>query len=123
MSEMWTQFVPVLLQWLKEQMSAKGHRQEAAIRALQTAVLETNLYETALGRGDQRNLERQRELMGLWGAAAASFYRFDPDLTERLQLKAEYRTDPESWTRENLRGARISLQEITELTRQLLREG
>ena len=96
---------------------------EQAVRALQGAAIQTNLYEAALRKGDSRDAVREGTLAGLWSAAAGSFYRLNPDLAERLQLKAEYWTDPDAWSPKQIMGARISLQQITELTRQLLREG
>ena len=96
---------------------------EQAVRALQQAAIQTNLYEAALRKGNSRDGNREGTLAGLWGAAASDFYRLDPELAERLQLKAEYWTDPDAWTSEQIMSARISLQQITELTRQVLREG
>jgi hypothetical protein len=119
---MWD-FLSGIAQWLKDQASVRGKRMEDAVRALQTAAIQTNLYEVARRKRDTRDTGREADLASLWSAAATAFYRLDADLAERLQLKAEYWTDPEAWTSEQVRSARIGLQQITELTRQLLREG
>ena len=119
---MWS-FLTVLTEWLRTQVVIRGDRKETAIKALQTAALQTNVYDAMLSRGEARNSAREIELVSLWSSAATCFYRLDPDLAERLQLKAEYWTDPESWTPEQVHSARISLQQITQLTRQLLHEG
>jgi hypothetical protein len=119
---MWT-FLTALIEWLHTQVLITGDRKEAAIKALQTAALQTNVYDASLSRGEARNPAREIELVSLWSSAASGFYRLDPQLAERLQLKAEYWTDPESWTPEQVHSAHISLQQITHLTRQLLHEG
>ena len=119
---MW-EFLGVIVQWLQGRTGRAEARLEAAVRALQTAALQTNLYEASFRAGKLRDTTREGELVGLWGSAAGSFFCVDPDLAERLQLKAEYWTEPDAWTPEQIHDARVSLQQITELTRQLLREG
>ncbi len=119
---MWT-FLAEILKWLQSQASARGTRTQQAVMCLQAAALQTNLHDSNLKRGGSRDVVREGELAVLWSAAAGAFYRLDPDLAERFQLKSEYWTMPEAWTADQISGAGISLERITELTRQLLREG
>jgi hypothetical protein len=94
-----------------------------AVSKLQEAVLQTRLYVSSLDRGNPIDRAEEQRLVALWSAAAGGFYTLDSTLAERLQLKAEYWTQPESWTSEQVREAGIALQHVAERTRQLLREG
>jgi hypothetical protein len=95
---------------------------KTAISKLQVAVLETQLYAASLERGKRVNRKEERKLVGKWRAAAEEFYGIDGALAERLQLKAEYWTTPESWTAQEIHDAGIALQHVAERTRQLLYE-
>jgi hypothetical protein len=94
-----------------------------ALPKLQKAVLETQLYVASLDREESLDRKEERRLVKLWRTAAARFYALDGELAERLQLKAEYWTQPEAWTSQQVRDAGIALQHVAEYTRQLLHEG
>ena len=87
------------------------------------AVLETQVYAASLGRGSRVNRTKEIELVSKWRNAAEGFYTLDGALAERLQLKAEYWTEPESWTDQEVHDAGIALGHVAERTRQLLYEG
>ena len=96
---------------------------EAALPRLQKAVLETQLYLALRADGQPTDRRAETRLVRLWRDAASAFYRLDGELSARLQLKAEYWTEPEAWSREQISDAGISLQHVAEHTRQLLLEG
>ncbi len=96
---------------------------KSAVSLLQEAVLETQVYVASLDRGQPAQLSEEHRLIGLWRNAAGSFYVLDGALAERLQLKAEYWTQPESWTSQQVRDAGIALEHVAAYARQLLYEG
>jgi hypothetical protein len=95
---------------------------KTAVSRLQKAVLQTKLYVSALDRGEPMNRRTEHRLVALWGDAATEFYDLDGSLASRLQLKAEYWTQPEGWTSQQVRDAGIALDHVAEYTRQLLHE-
>jgi hypothetical protein len=95
---------------------------KTAVSRLQKAVLQTKLYVSALDRGEPVNRRTEHRLVDLWGDAATQFYDLDGSLASRLQLKAEYWTQPQAWTSQQVRDAGIALDHVAEYTRQLLHE-
>ena len=87
---------------------------KGAVSQLQDAVVQTEMYVTSLDRGQQVDRSREGSLVTLWRTAATQFYGLDGDLAQRLQLKAEYWTRPESWTNQQVRDAGIALQHLSE---------
>jgi hypothetical protein len=77
----------------------------------------------ALDRTSPRDRGVEAQLSTLWQQASIAFYGIDGQLAERLQLKAEYWTQPEQWSDQQVADANISLQRVAEYTRQLLHEG
>jgi hypothetical protein len=111
------------LRAIANQSAERKANWKMAVSLLQQAVLETQAYVASLDRGRAAQLSKKHRLVRLWGAAAASFYTLDGDLAARLQLKAEYWTQPESWTSQQVRDAGIALEHVAACTRQLLYEG
>ena len=100
----------------------KREQSKKAVGELQKAVLETLLDVSLLERGERPDRQAEGHLVSLWGAAANAFYGIDGTLAANLQLKAEYWTDPQSWTSAQVREAGIALDRVAEFTRQLLHE-
>lgn len=109
----------VLNSFLKRNDTTREESKKA-VGELQTAVLETLLYVSSLKKGEQPDRHAETHLVSLWKAAANAFCGIDGALAERLQLKAEYWTDPKSWSSHEVREAGIALDHVAELTRQLL---
>ncbi len=97
-------------------------RWKKAVGHLQDAILQTQVYVSSLDRGEHVNRSREAALVTLWRTAATHFYGLDGDLAQRLQLKAEYWAEPESWTSQQVQDAGIALQHLSEYVRQLLYE-
>ena len=106
------------LGWLLNSDADKKAPLKAATEKLQVAVLRTLLYINA----KQQSKETEAELVDRWREASTAFYGLDNELAERLQLKAEYWTSPDSWTDDEVREAGISLNRVAVFTRQLLHE-
>jgi hypothetical protein len=95
----------------------------AALPKLQEAVLQTQLYWASQADGRLADRQAETRLVAMWSDAATAFYTLNGELAARLQLKAEYWTEPKAWSRQQIVDAGISLQHLAELTRQLLYEG
>lgn len=103
--------------------TATRTRWKTAVEQLQDSVLQTQLYVSTLDRAQLPDRTVEERLVGLWRVAATAFYGLDGALAERLQLKAEYWTQPDLWSAQQVRDAGIALEHVAQLTRQLLREG
>jgi hypothetical protein len=112
-----------VLRTIVNQSAENKVKWKAAVAQLQQAVLETKAYVASLDRGHAAQLAEEHRLVGLWSTAANSFYTLDGALAARLQLKAEYWTQPELWSSDQVRDAGIALDHVAAYTRQLLHEG
>jgi hypothetical protein len=118
--------LPALLEPLSKlrlQQAGKKEAFRAAVKSMQAAVVATKTYLADVERHHDVGRHRETKLAELWAEASLAFMNVRPEITERLQLKAEFWTDPSAWTREQVREAGISLNAKAELLRQLLVEG
>lgn len=98
----------------------KEDRDDAAVRSVLTAVNTTKRYLASRQRGEPVDHDIEAELVELWTSASVHIRRTDPELSMRLQEKAEYWTDPENWTGEEVASNRIQIDEIAKEGRRLL---
>ena len=71
----------------------------------------------------QRSIEGpNKDLNKLWLATAAKVRGLDTDLYNRLQGKAEYWSNPESWSAAKMKNANLSLESIKATAREILRD-
>jgi hypothetical protein len=85
-----------------------------------TSVNTTKRYLAQRERGEPINSEAEAELGTLWATASVLIHRTDPDLALRLQQKAEYWTNPENWSEDEIDHNGIQIEEIAEEGRRLL---
>ncbi len=105
--------------WL-DRGARRAEREDAAVKAVLLAVNETKLYIASLDRGEPHRREHERLLVQLWTDAAVAIRRSDPELAERLQMKAEYWADPENWTEHDIKSAAIGIETVATRARALL---
>lgn len=98
----------------------KQERDDAAVKSVLTAVNTTKFYLASQERGEPANRESEAELVDLWTTASVHIRRTDPDLSMRLQEKAEYWANPEHWTKEEITSNGILIDDIAREGRQLL---
>jgi hypothetical protein len=99
----------------------EGDDAQKTLLAVTKAARATNRYELwREENGDQRDIEKERDLADLWADAAIYVSRHDGQLAMLLQSKGEYWLRPESWTPEEIRDARIGLDQVTEAADKLL---
>ena len=99
----------------------KDERDDAAVRSVLTALNTTKSYIARRVRGEAIDRRSESKLVHLWTSAAVQIRRSDSDLAVRLQQKAEYWTNPENWTEQEVRENRIQIDEITAEATKLLR--
>ncbi len=112
-------------QFLREMRDKREKRLEdekLALKSLQDALIETRLYLAQLQDGKRVSRKTEASLARLWSTASVSFWRINPDLAPRLELKAEYWTNPKAWTKSDIQAAGIQIDEISAITRDLLGE-
>lgn len=105
--------------WLTRK-EREHERDDAALRALLTALNTTKRYIARLDRGDDDNFEVEAELVQLWQEAAVQIRRTDADLGARLQMKAEYWTNPRNWSDESIRDNGITIDRVSREAERLL---
>jgi len=98
----------------------KQERDDAAVRSVMTALNTTKRYLASRERGEPIDREAEAELVELWTAASVHIRRTEPGLAMRLQDKAEYWTNPENWTDEEIADNGIRIEDIAEKARRLL---
>ena len=110
---------------IKDIRQSSKERREAGYKALQslaTAARKTEDYLKERRSGSPENRDTEGELASRWRAVAADFGRFNDDIAERFFIKAGYWDDPQQWTNEDVKKARIGLSQIRAEAEQLLRD-
>ncbi|HYR77562.1 MAG TPA: hypothetical protein VEM96_17230 [Pyrinomonadaceae bacterium] len=106
--------------WLTRR-ERKQDRDDTAVGSVLTAVNSTKSYTARLDRGEPVDYQLEAQLAALWTTAAVHIRRTDADLADRLQMKAEYWTNPREWKDEEVVNNRIQIDVIAAEARRLLR--
>lgn len=104
--------------WI-DKVARRHERADAAVKAVLLALNETKAYLADWERG-AKSRERELVLVRLWTDAAVAIRRKDRDFAHQLQAKAEYWTDPEKWSSEDVRRVGIQIDAIAGRARSLL---
>lgn len=100
----------------------KQQRDDAAIKSVLTAINSTKRYLASRARGEPVDRETEATLIQFWTEASVHIRRTDADLAYRLQEKAEYWTNPENWSEDEVGENRIQIDEISKEGKRLLLE-
>lgn len=95
-------------------------RLDAALTALNAALLPTKAYLVDLRRGGKRDTDKEFQIAKHWSAAAVALRPIDADLAQRCSLKGGYWLEPETWTDERVQASGIAIDKIFEETRALI---
>lgn len=112
-----------LRKWVSDFSASRDRRTQShtdALLAIYMAATETKGYLTELHRKAHRSREKEVSLSKLWVEAGIRLRKIQPDLADRCITKAEYWTDPESWSAKQIEQARIGLKQMFDEARALL---
>ncbi|MEC5157450.1 hypothetical protein [Chryseobacterium sp. MP_3.2] len=93
---------------------------DSALRAISIALDETYLYYRDLGKGSQRNMDREGQLAKYWSAAAIPMRHFDDQLASLCDYKSEYWVNPDEYSDEQVINLGIELGEVRQAYRKML---
>ena len=85
-----------------------------------TALNTTKRYIGHLERGEGEDYGIEAELVSLWQEAAIQIRRTDPELAERLQMKADYWTNPRNWSDDAIRANGIEIDRVASDVQRIL---
>lgn len=115
--------IKVVLGWIekfRESNNRVEDKHTEALRAIYVAASETESYIAEYNRSFESDRERERALSRLWVEAGVSLRKIDPNLAQRCITKADYWTNPESWSKTDIAKAQINLQTMKDDARALL---
>jgi hypothetical protein len=98
----------------------KKERYKGALKAVLTAVHETNLYLSGMKSKRRHNLKQESRLAGLWTDAAVSLLDFDKELALKCEITSNNWSDPREWSYREINQAKHALKDIEYKVRQLM---
>lgn len=110
-----------LLNTFQSERHYRDERKDAALAAINTALIETKKYvEDSAGR---KSFDRNREyqLAALWADAAAKSRYASAGIAERLHEKSVYWSDQFEWSTEEVVKKQIDFDAIHQAVRDLIR--
>ena len=110
--------IEMLGSWF-DRLAGRQDRADVAVKAVLLALNETKAYIVDWKSGN-RSRERERLLTRLWTEAAVAIRKKDRDFAHQLQAKAEYWTDPDRWTANDVERAGIKIDVVAAKARSLL---
>lgn len=111
-----------LLNWITGIRTVRNAQADAAVRAVLVAANATTAYIVDWENGN-RDREKEHELVRLWSEAAAAIRHHDRDFAFKLDMKARYWADPDTWNEDDVKRAGIALKDVAARARSLLGGG
>jgi hypothetical protein len=108
------------LRLLEVQTNRPEDARSEAIRKVWNAVDGTRMFLAAVRRREASENQPNPELVSLWSEASLAIAVIDNDLAGRLRRKAEYWSDPENWSVEQIENARIEIDNVANEANRLL---
>lgn len=97
----------------------KRELKDSALRGISIALNETKLYYRDRGRGKKRDMDKEAQLANYWAAAAIPLRHIDEELAMICQYKAEFWTDPDHWSSDEVERIGIKLGDVSAAYRKL----
>ena len=113
--EIIAEFLKGLKDFLDFRKVAKKEQRELvdnALRAICTALNETEIYYKTYHRTKKRNSDTEDQLSRYWAAAAIPLRHIDRHFSNICEYKSAYWTDPEKWTDQEVRDFKIDLKTV-----------
>ena len=109
-----------LLGTFQKERHYRSDKKDAALLAIQKALIETKKYAEGSSGRKVVNREKEYELSQLWAEAAVKARHASQDLADRLNDKSLYWSDRFEWSREEILAKRIDFEAIERTIRELL---
>ena len=109
------EFIQGLKEFLSFRKEATREQRELAdnaLRAISTALNETEIYYQKYKRTNRRNTEIEEQLSRYWAAAAIPLRHIDQHFSFICEHKSAYWIDPENWTQQNVLDFKIDLRSV-----------
>jgi len=109
------EFIRGLKDFLDFRKSVKKEQRELAdnaLRAICTALNETEIYNKRYRRTNRRNLDTEEQLSRYWAAAAIPLRHINRHFSLICEHKSAYWIDPEKWTDQDVQDFKIDLKTV-----------
>lgn len=111
-----------LLGTFQQERHYNEDKKDAALLAINKALLETKRYAEKTEGTNSIDRDREYELAQLWAQAATTVRYASVELAERLQNKSLYWSEDFKWSREEVLSKRIDLDSIQRQVMALLKK-
>ncbi|WP_093396666.1 hypothetical protein [Halopseudomonas xinjiangensis] len=101
----------------------KRELRDNALRAISTALKETQIYYAGMARDYKRNYETEAQLAKYWAAAAIPLRHIDRELAIVCEHKAEYWVSPETWSTDKISEMSIQLSSVANAYKKMIHPG
>ncbi|MHC1777562.1 MAG: hypothetical protein AB9834_19345 [Lentimicrobium sp.] len=121
-ADTWLSALVILIKEVKEIFDKKTQKKQKAyeaIEAIYKAANRTSFYITMNQNGTYKS---NLELSDLWMETAVKVRDLDLALYEQLLMKAEYWSNPQNWSNEDVKTTKIGLLEIKRAAREILQK-
>jgi hypothetical protein len=98
----------------------KKEKYKSALKAVLTAVHETNLYLAGMKSKRRHDLKQESHLAELWTDAAMALLDFDKELAILCEIKSDNWSEPKDWSYKEINQTKHALQEIEYRVRRLM---
>jgi hypothetical protein len=112
-----------VIQEMRNNSRMTEQRKRDASLALSDAYSATEGYYAVLRGGSSKSIEREHEIAALWDRVADHFLGVNPELANRLGIKSQFWREGAAWTDDQIRAAKIKLDEIRQAGRISVRKG
>ena len=116
-------FAPLqgLLSYFQQDRHYRDDKKDAALLAIQTALIETRKYVEESGGDKCFDRDKEFRLSTLWAEAAIKARHVSNEMAQRLNDKSMYWSDQFEWSHEEVSSRQIDLDSIQDQVSALLR--
>jgi len=118
--DIWFNAFKLIVTELPKYLPKRGAKKEKAFEAVEAVLNAANRTSIFITKRRKGTYKSNVELSEIWMNAASKVRDLDGDLYNRLLSNAEYWSNPESWTDEQISEARIGLLDIKRDARGIL---
>ena len=118
----WIDATEILIKEVKGIFNRKAKRKEKAFEAIEAINRAANRTSIYISKNKKGTYKSNLELSDLWLETATKVRDLDVSLYNQLLYKAEYRSNPASWSDNDVKKAKIGLLEIKRAAQEILKK-